>query len=135
MTDCIFCKIIKKEIPASVVYEDKNTLAFLDINPVNPGHTLVISKKHFETLEEATEDSLVDIIKTVKKLIKPIDKALNPVGINIALSNKPGAGQVVPHMHFHIMPRFKGDGHELFEGKKASPETLKQVADKIKSLL
>ncbi|MDD5331287.1 MAG: HIT family protein [Candidatus Nanoarchaeia archaeon] len=135
MKDCIFCKIIKKEIPAEIIYENKTTLAFLDINPVNPGHVLVIPKKHFSTLEETPQETLIEVIKTTKKLVPAINQSVNPIGINLGLNNKKGAGQLVPHIHLHIMPRFEGDKHKLLEGKKTQPEQLKQVADKIKTFL
>ncbi|MDD5177950.1 MAG: HIT family protein [Candidatus Nanoarchaeia archaeon] len=135
MTDCIFCKIIKNEIPSNKIYENKTTLAFLDINPVNKGHTIVIPKQHFETIEGTPEDVLCEIIKTTKKLIPAINQAVNPIGVNLGLNNKSGAGQIVPHIHLHIMPRFNNDGHSLFGGKKASSEELKLLSDKIKNLL
>ena len=117
MNDCIFCKIIKREIPSNKIYEDDNVYAFLDINPVNPGHTLVVPKDHYELLEDMPDDLLADVIKAVKKINIAIKKALDTDSTNIGLNNGKSAGQLVPHMHFHIMPRFKNDGHELFHGR------------------
>ncbi|EHP86141.1 HIT family protein [Methanotorris formicicus] len=106
---CIFCKIVSKEIPAKIIYEDEDTMAFLDINPRNRGHTLVIPKKHYETLDEMPDEEMAKLMKTIKKVIE-ILKPLNFDGYNIVNNNKPVAGQEVPHVHFHIIPRYQNDG-------------------------
>lgn len=133
MPDCIFCKIIKGEIPSTKVYEDKNTIAFLDINPIKPGHLLVAPKEHAETVEEISEKSLTEAIKVTKKLISILDQ-LND-GTNIGLNNKTAAGQLVPHVHFHLIPRNKGDGLKHWPSKKYDKGQAEAVADKIKRLL
>lgn len=133
MPDCIFCKIIKGEIPSTKVYEDKNTLAFLDINPITPGHILVAPKEHTETVEEISEKSLTETIKVTKKLISILDQFNE--GTNIGLNNKTAAGQLVPHVHFHLIPRNKGDGLKHWPSKKYDKGQAEAIADKIKRLL
>jgi len=133
MNDCVFCKIIKGEIPCTKIYEDKNTLAFLDINPITKGHTLVIPKEHATIIEELTDDSLSKTMVVVKKIVTVLDQ-LNE-GCNLGLNNKEAAGQLVPHVHFHIMPRNKGDGLVSWPGGKYKEGEADKVANKIKSLL
>lgn len=133
MTDCIFCKIIKGEIPSTKVYEDKNTLAFLDINPITPGHLLVAPKEHAEIIEEISEKSLTEAIKVTKKLISVLDQFNE--GTNIGLNNKSAAGQLVPHVHFHVIPRNEGDGLKHWPSQKYDKGQAEAVADKIKRLL
>ena len=117
MPDCIFCKIVRGELPSYKVYEDENTLAFLDINPVNPGHTLVIPKKHTTDIFEIEDGEWDAVMGVVRRVSHALEKSLRPTGINLAMNNRSGAGQVVFHAHVHIMPRFPNDGHELWKGK------------------
>ena len=133
MPDCVFCKIIQGEIPSTKVYEDENTVAFLDINPVNKGHTLVVPRSHHETIEETPEKVLSSAIAVVKKVIIALDK-LNE-GTNVGINNKAAAGQLVPHVHFHVIPRNKGDGLKHWGSKKYEKGEAEAVADKIKRLL
>ena len=100
---CVFCKIIAGEIPAHKVYEDENFLAFLDIKPINPGHTLVVPKNHYANLSEIPETELADLILRVKKLAVLLAKKLNFTDYTISENNGPLAGQSVPHFHFHII--------------------------------
>ncbi len=134
MADCVFCKIAKREIPSDVVYEDKSTLAFLDISPASLGHTLVIPKTHAETLDKLKEEDLKFLIITVKKISRAISKFSE--GYNVIQNNKKVAGQVVHHAHFHIVPRNKGDGiHWSRPNPKFSEKEKKQIQEKIKTLL
>lgn len=135
MTDCIFCKIIKKEIPSNIIYEDQNTLAFLDITPINKGHTLVIPKKHYENIYDVPEDILKEITSTTKKVAKAIKSSLNPAGINITQNNEKAAGQDIFHIHFHIIPRYQKDGYQLWKGKKYEEGEAKEISSKIKNSL
>ncbi len=131
MNDCIFCKIVKGEIPSSKLYEDSGALAFLDINPVNIGHALVIPKKHFKNILETPEDVIAHMMKIVKKVSHGLE-ALKPDGININMNNKEAAGQVIFHSHIHVIPRYKGDGFELWHGRiKYKEEEKEEVAKKI----
>ncbi|MFA6170851.1 MAG: HIT family protein [Patescibacteria group bacterium] len=129
--DCIFCKIIAGQIPSYKVYEDEKTLAFLDINPVNPGHVLVVPKEHFANMEDVPEDILCAVIKTVKKVGKAIKEGLGAEGYNITENNDPVAGQIVPHIHFHVIPRIEGDGLHLWPQKKYGEGEAEAVRDKI----
>ena len=131
MSDCIFCKIIKEELPATKLYEDDKALAFLDIYPVNIGHALVIPKEHFENILETPEDVIAHMMKVVKKVSHGIE-GLKCDGINITMNNKKAAGQVVFHSHIHVIPRYDGDGFGLWHGKRGYVEGEKEeVAKKI----
>ena len=130
--DCIFCKIIAGEIPSYKVYEDENTLAFLDINPVNPGHILVVPKKHVTNIEEADEEILCLIMSTVKKVGLSLKNNLGAAGYNVMENNDPIAGQIVPHLHFHITPRLAGDGLNLWPQKEYAAGEADEVLSKIK---
>jgi len=133
--NCVFCKIIKGEIPAVKIYENAKILAFLDISPVNPGHTLLVPKEHYENLLETPNEILAELMIYTRKIAQAVIKGVNSEGFNLALNNGQVAGQVIPHLHFHIMPRFKGDGYKLWEGKKSNPEELQKIAQKIKNYL
>lgn len=117
---CIFCKIVADEIPSYKVYEDNDYLAFLDIAPVNPGHTLVIPKKHFVNIEDIDEDTLMGLMRVVKKIGKLVKDNLGYEGYNVYENNDPVAGQVVPHIHFHVIPRRSDDGLGLWPQKNYS---------------
>lgn len=135
MNDCIFCKIIRKEIPADIVYEDENCLAFLDITPINPGHTLLIPKKHYENLYEMPDEILIKLAPIIKKLAVAIKKCVDAEGINIGMNNERPAGQLVPHAHIHIMPRFSNDGHTHWRGKPYPEGESQKIAEKIISFI
>jgi len=104
MKDCIFCKIVKGDIPSYKTYEDENVIAFLDILPLSKGHTLVVPKKHFKNIYEISDEELCNIVKTVKKVSSHIKKVYNPEGIVIIQNNGEKAGQSIFHIHFHIKP-------------------------------
>jgi len=108
--ECIFCKIINKESDASVIYEDEDCLAFLDVYPITEGHTLVIPKKHCATLEDCDEETAKHLISVIKKLNGVVAKAVKSEGILNEVMNGEAAGQEVFHLHFHIIPRYKDDG-------------------------
>ena len=109
MSGCIFCKIIKGDIPSTKVYEDDECIAFLDINPVNKGHTLIVPKKHAEIVTDMSKSEFSKLMEKVHKIAKAIKKSVNPDGFNIYINNHPAAGQEVPHVHVHIIPRDEGD--------------------------
>jgi len=109
-TMCIFCRIGKREIPSDIVYEDKETLAFLDIKPHAKGHTVVIPKTHAETLFDLPEGKINAFFLGVKKTMESIKNVLQPDGFNVGWNQNAAAGQVVPHLHVHIFPRYRGDG-------------------------
>lgn len=132
---CIFCKIVSGELPSLKVYEDDYVLAFLDISPINHGHTVVIPKKHFEIMEDIDDICLAKIMRVVKKVGKAIKEGMDIEGYNVGLNNDPVAGRVVPHLHFHIIPRNKTDNLSLWPGSKygegEAEETLKKIKSKI----
>ena len=105
MDDCIFCKIIKGEIPAYKIYEDDDVFAFLDINGKTAGHTLVVPKMHFKNILDIEEIYLNKTINAVKKITKHYVDDLGFTGFNLQVNNGESAGQEVPHLHFHILPR------------------------------
>lgn len=108
--DCIFCKIARREIPSAIVYEDQYALAFLDINPVAYGHALVIPKNHYETISDIPEAKMAELAKAVRRVASAVMKATGAHGLNVMQNNGRAAEQLVPHMHFHIIPRFEDDG-------------------------
>jgi len=133
MDNCIFCKISRGKIPAKKIYEDENTIAFLDIYPAAKGHSLVVPKKHYATLLDIPEMELKELMPAVQKIAAAVMKATNAEGFNIVQNNKEAAGQIVHHLHFHIVPRFKDDGLKLaFGSKQGEEEELKEWESKIK---
>ena len=134
--DCIFCKIVAGEIPCSKVYEDEHVLAFLDIFPINPGHTLVIPKEHYEFVVELPSSLTGPIFDTARKIVSAIQKSdLKCDAVNLHLADGQVAGQEIPHVHLHIIPRIKGDGAGYkFPGGRQKPESseLEKVAKSIK---
>jgi histidine triad (HIT) family protein len=127
--DCVFCKIIEGEIPSHKVYEDENMIAILDANPVSNGHTLVIPKKHVETIHEA--EKMEYLHEGLVKTSNAIEEAFEPEGINIAQNNGKAAGQEVFHLHFHVTPIY--DGTELdITYNRSNLEDGEEVAEQIK---
>ena len=134
--DCLFCKIIAGEIPCTKVYEDDKVLAFLDIHPVNIGHTLVIPKAHHVNLYDTEDATLAHMMTVTKKLSIAIKSALSADGINIEMNNAPVAGQIIFHTHLHIVPRFSGDGFTHWPSARGYNEgEADEVAQKIKDSL
>lgn len=130
---CIFCKIISGEIPSYKVYEDEKTLAFLDIKPINLGHTLVVPKNHYANLSEIPETELSNLILIVKKVAVLLAEKLNFSDYTISENNGPLAGQSVPHIHFHIIPRFQDDKLESWEHKEYKEGEAEEIIKKILS--
>ena len=118
MENCIFCKIIAGAIPCYKVYEDDDVLAFLDITPVNLGHTLVIPKKHYVSLLDLPEDLAYKVMRAIKKIAPAVIRGVEAKGFNLNMNNGVVAGQVVDHAHFHIVPRIEGDGYKLWPGRE-----------------
>jgi histidine triad (HIT) family protein len=108
--DCIFCSIVDGDIPARVVYEDDDVLAFLDANPLAPGHTLVVPKRHYETLADTPTEPGEMAFAAVHYLTPRIEEVVDADATTVAINNGEAAGQEVPHLHVHIIPRFEGDG-------------------------
>ncbi len=135
--DCIFCKIIQGEIPSVKVYEDDKVFAFMDINPLSSGHTLVIPRTHAENIFEISEQDATAVIKAVKMLSTAIKKGIQADGINILQLNGKAAGQLVPHLHVHIIPRWIGDGITIshWPMKAGDMKEIAGAAEKIKAEL
>lgn len=106
----IFSRIVEGEIPARVVYEDETTMAFLDANPMAPGHTLVIPKEEYERLPDVPDDLAADLYATVHRMVPAVEATVDADGTNVAFNNGEAAGQEVAHVHCHIIPRFEDDG-------------------------
>lgn len=109
MENCIFCKIVQKDIPGKIIYEDDVCLAFLDLSQTTDGHTLVIPKKHYKNILEVNDETLTHLIVVTKKLANKIVKNLNANGVNILTNANEIAGQTVMHFHIHIIPRYNLD--------------------------
>jgi histidine triad (HIT) family protein len=134
--DCIFCKIVAKQIPATVVHEDAHTLAFMDIGQVNPGHVLVAVKKHAENIYALEDTQAAELFKAAARIARAIRAAFNPEGLSVYQANGKAAGQTVFHLHVHLVPRHEGDGMELTWPVKNPPrEKLAEYAEKIKAKL
>lgn len=108
--DCIFCKMVTGEIPVTKIYEDEVVLAFLDIGPLSDGHTLLIPKEHFEKLHDCPSELLGEVCSRLGKIAKAVAGAMNAEGYNVLCNNGAAAGQLVGHLHFHIIGRNTGDG-------------------------
>ncbi|MBY9009955.1 MAG: HIT family protein [Candidatus Lokiarchaeota archaeon] len=132
--DCIFCKIVEKEIPSKILYENNETIAFLDIFPISQGHTIAVPKRHYTNLETIPINLLYKIMETVKITSNLIYKNLNIDGYNILQNNYKAAGQVINHFHIHIIPRSNADGKFklLIPREQATEEELNQTLKIIK---
>ncbi len=134
MEDCIFCKIVKGEIPCFKVYEDDRVLAFEDINPIVQGHTLLIPKEHSPNLWEIPDEDLAAVHLASKKIVRAIQSCLNPVGIAALQLNGKGVNQVVMHYHLHLVPRKVGSPPlpiTAWELKPGDMEAIRKTAEKI----
>ncbi len=132
MTECIFCKIVEGDIPSHKVYEDKNILAFLDVNPVSKGHTLVIPKKHVENIHEA--EDMRFMWNSIRKVADAVKDAFDPEGVQIVQNNGEAAGQEVFHMHFHITPVYE-DTVLNVEYERSELENGEEISETIQNNL
>lgn len=135
MEDTVFAKIIRRELPAEIVYEDEETLAFLSIQPTSQGHTLVIPKKSVRNIFDCDEKTLAAVMRTIQLIAPAVRDAVGAQGLNIHSNHEAAAGQVVFHLHFHLIPRFDNDGMENWPHQEATREELKEVADKIRTAI
>lgn len=129
--DCIFCKIVEQEIPSARIYEDRRFLAFLDINPINKGHLLVIPKEHYDNLLMAPVDIVKDIMPVIKRLADALMNGLGAGGFNLTLNNGQAAGQLVNHLHFHIIPRFKDDKLHPWPGRQYQDGEMENYRERL----
>ena len=133
MYDCLFCRIIAQEIPSTSIYEDEHTYAFLDLHPVHPGHVLVVPKKHASGFLEADPSALEHWIRAAQIVARAVKEGLQAGGINLIQNEGAAAGQVIAHLHLHIIPRYTEDGLRPWPSQAyASDEDRQAVAEKIK---
>lgn len=133
--DCLFCKIGKKEIPAEMVYEDENSFAILDINPVAPGHTMVIPKGHASNLLDLPQEGVKPLFEALKTVLHKVSTALSPDGFTMGINQGSVSGQAVDHLHIHIIPRFAGDKGNSVHSVVSNPpaESLADIGAKIRN--
>ena len=130
--DCIFCKIIRGEIPSFKLYEDDLTYAFMDINPLNDGHALVIPKYHAENIYATPDEWFGPTMSTVRRIASAVNKVVRPEGINLLQANGPGAKQSVFHLHMHVIPRYADDGAGMnWEMKPGDMDAIRELAEQI----
>ncbi len=136
MSECIFCSIISGDIPSTKVYEDDDVVAFMDINPANPGHTLVVPKRHFRNLFDVDEEIAAKVMWVATRIAKAIKEALNPDGVNLFQASEKAAFQTVFHFHMHVIPRWEGDDLvEPWKPKKGDIEEIGRIAERIRESL
>jgi len=132
--ECVFCRIVHGEIPAVKVYESEHVVAFLDIYPINPGHTLVVPKRHVERLEELNDEEARELLGAAARLAPAIVRAVNAEGYNIIINIGRAAGQEIEHLHLHIVPRFSDDGCKFnCRRLKLSKEELEKLGENIRA--
>jgi len=131
---CVFCRIVSGQIPARVVYSDEHFIAFLDINPAAPAHTLLVPKKHIESITKLPSDVAARLGLALKKVSDAVIRAVDAQGLNVIQNNGAVAGQLVPHIHFHLIPRFENDKLKFeWVGLKMSSDQLDELARRIKN--
>jgi histidine triad (HIT) family protein len=136
MAECVFCRIMAKQIPASVVHEDEHTLAFMDLGQVNPGHVLVAAKAHAENVYALDDVQAAAVFRSVAKVARAVRAAFSPPGLSIYQANGTPAGQTVFHFHIHLVPRYENDGMNLTWPVKNPPrDQLEANATKIRAHL
>lgn len=136
MQNCVFCKIVNWETPSQRVYEDDQYIAFLDINPISWGHTLVIPREHYQDFVSAPSEILAGMVKIARKVAPAIIKAMGAPAFNIGVNNGRAAGQAVDHVHLHIIPRFGDDGLKNWHSRNRYGEgEMGATAKKIKAYI
>ena len=136
MAECLFCRIVSGELPATVVYEDENAMAFLDHRPLFPGHTLLVPRQHVETLGDLDKKLVGPYFEAAQLLARAVEAAMDAEGTFVAMNNR--VSQSVPHLHVHIVPRRKKDGLKGFfwpRTKYTSDEEMEEVQSKIAASL
>ena len=136
MENCIFCKIVQGEASASMVYEDSNVLAFMDLHPIRVGHTLIVCREHWGNLYDVPEETLKEMIVVVKRVSIAVKEAVGADGIQIIENNGRSAGQVVMHIHFHIIPMFSqarkfGRVGRVMENRNLLDEMAQKIKDNL----
>lgn len=137
---CVFCGIIKGEIQAYKVYEDGRVLAFLDIHPSAPGHTLIVPKTHVARVEDLSDEDAYNLFKSLHSLVGRIQSAMDAEASTIGINNGSESGQEVPHVHIHVIPRYKGDRGGIIQGIARSPrrlgrEEMQSIAERLRKFI
>ncbi len=133
MSESVFTRIIRREIPAAIVYEDAQVIAFMDAGQVNPGHVLVATKRQVETVMELEEDEAAHLFAVATRVARAVQAAFQPEGMTLLQTNKPAGWQTVPHVHVHVLPRYAGDGAELvWPRREPGLEVLREYAARIR---
>jgi histidine triad (HIT) family protein len=134
MSECLFCKIAAKEIPAEIVYEDEHAVGFLDVNPIAPGHTLVVPKRHAATLRDLPEELAGPVFRAVGRIARMLVRGLAPDGISYGINEGAVTGQTIEHLHIHLAPRFANDGGKSFHSIVHNPprDDLATIAERIR---
>jgi histidine triad (HIT) family protein len=136
MSDCVFCKIRDGQIPSVKIYEDERTLCIMDINPINAGHCLVLTRAHAATIFDAEPLDLQAAITTAQRVATALRAILQPDGLNILQANGPAAFQSVPHLHLHLIPRWMRDGKGFdWTPVPGDREQITQIGDKLRTAL
>ncbi|WP_027370629.1 HIT family protein [Desulfovermiculus halophilus] len=136
MQECIFCRILRGEVPCEKVYATSNVLAFLDVAPISAGHTLVVPAHHYPTLWEVPDDLATELHKALRVVGDAILKAVQASGLNVVMNNFASAGQVVPHAHWHLIPRHEGDNLiHVVQGQYGSDQEMQNTAQDIRRQL
>lgn len=137
MSDCLFCKICGKIVPAEIIHEDSETVAFLDVNPRSPGHSMIVSRHHSRNLLDLPDGAVEPFFSAVKRVTGLLTKALRPDGFSIGINHGAASGQEVDHLHVHIMPRFYGDNGREVQSLVHNPpqEPLQEMAERIRSVM
>lgn len=132
--DCIFCKIISGDIPSFRILEDELTIAFMDINPANTGHALVIPRRHVEDLHSIDAESLSAVVQSAQRVARAVQKTVGPQGLNLVQCNGDAAGQSVYHFHMHVLPRAIGDELKMNWGiHPGNMKAIGELAERIKA--
>ncbi|MFH0808942.1 MAG: HIT family protein [Pseudomonadota bacterium] len=135
MERCIFCDIVRGNAAAERIYEDQDILAFLDINPVNPGHALVIPRDHHETYLDLPDALLAPLGMALRRVAAAVLRTTGAGGLNLVMNNYRAAGQLVPHVHWHVVPRHPDDGLRHWPGRPAGATELSDMAKRIRETL
>jgi histidine triad (HIT) family protein len=131
--DCLFCKIVAGEIPAHKVYEDEDFVCFLDIGPVNLGHTLIVPREHCQNIFDMPLEIAEKLGPVIQKTARAVAKATEATGVNVGMNNGLTAGQLVHHAHVHIIPRFQGDGHVGWSNRKdVEQKDFEEMRERVK---
>ncbi|MFO1533478.1 MAG: HIT domain-containing protein [Thermoplasmatota archaeon] len=138
---CLFCRIAAGELPSAELYQDDRVFAFLDINPLRTGHALIVPKRHAARLEETSPEDAAALMRATQRIVAALGRATGAADATVAVNNGPAAGQEVPHVHVHVVPRGPGDGagpiHDLFKSERPrpSPEDLNDLAVRVQEIL